>query len=83
MKYHYYLCAQSLPTDNAPLPEPVVVASFTCDPRFIGGLNPHRELTIIAGKLGLSDFTIDTAEAQDLPGHQFGLPFPPHRRHRR
>lgn len=76
MRYHYYLIAQRAPREDAPLPTPAVVASITIDPRFVGGLNPHRELHVLAGKMGLIDFEVSTAEAQDLPGHQLGLPFP-------
>lgn len=75
--YTYYLIAHSGPhRDPSPLDHPVAVASITCDPRFLGNLNPHKELTAMAGKMLLVDFEVTTAEAQDLPGHQMGLPFP-------
>jgi len=84
--FHYYLMAHALPfaADNQsePLPDPVVVATITVDPAFTRHLNPHKHLTELAAKMGLLDFTIESAEAQDRPGHQLGLPFPrPRRKH--
>jgi hypothetical protein len=82
MRFNYYLIAHNLPLDPTPLPEPKVVASITVDPAFIGKLNPHEHLKALAGKMGLLDFTIESAEAQDRPGYQLGLPFPrPRKKH--
>lgn len=80
VKWHYYLIAHKAPFDEVPLPDAVVVASVTCDPRFMGKLDPHATMKTFADKMGLVDFEITTSEAQDLPGHQLGLPFPPHRK---
>lgn len=76
-KWNMYLVAHNSIREDAPLPAPVVVATITCDPRFIGSINPHKALTGLAGRMGLVDFEIVNAEALDLPGHQLGLPFPP------
>lgn len=77
VKYNYYLIAHSgNQHDPTVLPAPVVVATITLDPRFLGNLNPHKELEVLAGKMLLVDFEITSAEAADLPGHQLGLPFP-------
>lgn len=86
MRFHYYLIAHTVPSPSdpatPPLPEPKVVASITVDPMFIGKLNPHKQLSDLAAKMGLLDFTIESAEAQDRPGFQLGLPFPrPRRKH--
>lgn len=86
VRFHYYLIAHSVPLprdpDTTPLPEAKVVASITVDPMFLGNLNPHKTLTELAGKMGLVDFEITSAEAQDRPGHQLGLPFPrPRKKH--
>lgn len=85
VRYNYYLIAHSTPVHkgNEPLPTPVVVATITVDPVFMGGINPHDQLKTLASKLGLVDFEITSAEAQDLPGHQLGLPFPPNRQRRK
>lgn len=80
VKFHNYLIAHQDPLNSQPLTTPVVVATITCDPRFTGKLNPHKELTTFAAKMGLLDFEITTAEAQDQPGHQLSLPFPPQRK---
>lgn len=78
VKYNYYLIAHSgNHHDPVTLPAPVVVATITLDPRFLGKLNPYKELETLAGKMLLVDFEITSAEAADLPGHQLGLPFPP------
>jgi hypothetical protein len=73
-----YLVAHTLPLSNDPLPNSVAVASVTLDPHFIGGLNIDRELRALAGKLGLFDFEVITADAQWRPGagKQLPLPFP-------
>lgn len=86
MRFHYYLIAHSVPVpadpDTPPLAEPKVVASITVDPLFIGKLDPHKQLKELAAKMGLVDFAIESAEAQDRPGFQLGLPFPrPRRKH--
>ena len=73
---NYYLIAHNLPLGGEPMDEPLVVATMTTDPRVCGRINPHKELERLAGKLGLVDFEITTADARDLPGAQLGLPFP-------
>lgn len=84
--FHYYLLAHTVPFaenhTSEPLAEPVVVATITVDPRFLRSLNPHKHLTELAAKLGVLDFTIESAESQDRPGYQLGLPFPrPRKKH--
>lgn len=74
---NYYLIARNLPLGGEPMDEPLVVATMTTDPRVCGRINPHKEMERLAGKLGLIDFEITTADARDLPGFQLGLPFPP------
>lgn len=85
VRYHYYLIAHSTPTPHGaePLPAPKVVATITVDPVFIGRLNPHDQLKALADKMGLVDFEITSAEAQDIPGFQLGLPFPEGRKRRK
>lgn len=77
VRWTNYLIAHRHPVYGDPLPQPVVVAAITCDPRFIGRINPVKELATLAGKMGVLDFEVSTSEAQDRPGHQLGLPFPP------
>lgn len=80
MRYHYYLIAHSMPLpvdhETTPLPEPKVVASITVDPVFLGKIDPYKSLSELASKMGLLDFEITSAEAQDRPGFQLGLSFP-------
>lgn len=71
-----YLIAHALPLDDTPQPSPVVVASITADPAYIGSLNPEAQLRVLAGKMGLLDFEIVRSDAQEQPGYQFELPFP-------
>lgn len=80
-----YLIAHSLPLEMDPQPQAVVVASITLDPMFNKGLETEKALRGLAGRMGLLDFEIVTAEAQFRPGEQLGLPFPsiPPRRIRR
>lgn len=86
VRFHYYLIAHSAPLPHGaePLEKPKVVATITVDPMFIGKLNPRDQLKALADKMGLVDFEITSAEAQDIPGYQLGLPFPegrPRRKH--
>lgn len=76
-KWNMYLMSHNSLREDAPLPAPAVVVAITCDPRLIGSVNPEKVLQGLAGRFGLVDFEIVSAEALDLPGRQLGLPFPP------
>lgn len=76
-KWNMYLMSHNSLREDAPLPHPAVVVAITCDPRLIGNVDPRKVLVGLAGRFGLVDFEIVSAEALDLPGRQLGLPFPP------
>jgi len=69
------IVAHRAPHDDTPLVSPAVVATLTTDKRFLGALGPYKQLEVLAGKMGLVDFEIISADSAALPGFQLSLPF--------
>lgn len=71
-----YLVANKLPLDEDPQPRSVVIASITLDPVYTRHIVPVKVLESIAARMGLFEYEITTASAQEAPNNQLQLPFP-------
>lgn len=56
------------------LPRPIVVASLTDDPALTTGMDLHKAMVGMAGRLGLTQFEVVHGDAAYTPGQQLHLP---------
>lgn len=77
-----YLVAQTVPLDSEPMPEGIVVAAISTDVAVMGKISPRRQLELLADKLGIRDYEIQSAAHLQTKGVQLNLPLPNFKRAR-